>query len=109
MSYDDGRVAFTEDSLVIRGYYLPWWPKRIRYSDIKRVRRRPMSGLTGKYRIWGSGDFVHWWNIDPHRPDKATAFEIELSRGTIRPMITPDDPDQVAAELATRGLTVAGS
>jgi hypothetical protein len=108
MSYDDGRVALTDDALVIRSYYFPFCAKRIRYADITQVRRRPLTGWSGRYRIWGSTDLHHWYNFDPGRPGKSTALVIQLSgRGAV-PVITPDQPDQVAAELAAHGVDVTG-
>jgi hypothetical protein len=106
VSYDDGRVACTEDALVIRLYYFPFGEKRILYSGIRRVRRRELTAMSGRYRIWGSGDFVHWANYDPDRPKKSVAFIVELSGQRVRPVITPDRPDEVLAELAAHGVMV---
>jgi hypothetical protein len=47
-----------------------------------------------RWRIWGSGDFVHWWNLDPHRPTKDTALVIDIG-ARVRPTITPDDAARV--------------
>jgi hypothetical protein len=107
VNYDDGRVACTDDALVIRWYYFPFGSKRIRYSDIRQVKRQPLTLMTGQWRIWGSGDFVHWANLDPSRPDKSVEFVVYLSSQWVRPVITPDNPDQVAAELAGRGVNVS--
>jgi hypothetical protein len=107
MSYDDGRVALTDDALVIRAYYFPFGAKHIRYADISRVRRRPLT-LLNQYRIWGSTDLRHWYNLDPRRPGKRTELVIELSGKSTVPVITPDQPDEVAYELATHGVEVTG-
>ncbi len=101
--YDDGKIACTDAELIIRHYYFPVGDKRIPYSAIREVRRVPL-GFMGKWRIHGSGDFVHWFNLDSHRPRKDTALVIHLS-GVIKPVITPDDPDRVVAELAAHGVT----
>ena len=42
----------------------------------------------------GSGDFVHWYNLDGRRTKKAVELELEVG-GRIRPVITPDDADAV--------------
>ena len=91
--YDDGLVACTDTAVIVRRYY-PLGAKTIPYGAIRSVTRRPLSGVRGKWRIWGSGDFVHWWNLDTHRPRKDTALEIHTD-GRIVPTITPDDPDAV--------------
>ncbi len=57
-----------------------------------------MGTLTGKGRLWGSGDFRHWTPLDLCRPQKEKTLTLDL--GTlIRPVITPDDLDRVLALL----------
>ncbi len=70
MLYDDGRVACDDRSLIIRVHCLWGSAKTIPYATIQHVERRPLTGLIGRWRIWGSGDFVHWWNLDTERPSK---------------------------------------
>jgi hypothetical protein len=93
--YDDGGVACDREGVVIRGYY-PWGAKRIPYTSLKDVTELPLTGANKvrKWRIWGSGDFVHWWNRDPHRPAKNVALVLDVGR-RVRPTITPDDPATV--------------
>jgi hypothetical protein len=90
--YDDGKIVCDDTALIIRRYY-PWGSKRIPYTSIRQVKRRPLSPMRGSWRIWGSGDLVHWWNLDSARPKKDTALEIVGNR--IVPTITPEDPDTV--------------
>jgi hypothetical protein len=82
-------------------WYYPWGAKRIAYSSIRSVQRLPLTGASElrRWRIWGSGDFVHWWNFDPNRPHKDVALVLDVGR-RIRPTITPDDPEAVAQILA---------
>jgi hypothetical protein len=107
--YDDGKVACTDDELIIRDYYFfAGGAKRIPYSAIREARQVRLGGM-GRWRIHGSGDLVHWFNFDARRPRKHAAIVIHLDRA-IRPVITPDDPGQVAALLAAHGVNVtAGS
>lgn len=93
--YDDGGIACDDHGLVIRRYY-PWGAKRILYTSIKDVSRIPLQGLNKprKWRIWGSGDFVHWWNFDRQRPHKDLALVIDIGHHT-RPTVTPRDPETV--------------
>jgi hypothetical protein len=93
MLYDDGLIACDDDALVIRRYY-PWGDKRVPYRVIESLTRRTLSPLRGQWRIWGSGDFVHWYNLDHKRPQKSVSLELNLG-GRVRPTITPDDPDAV--------------
>jgi hypothetical protein len=93
--YDDGLIRCDADDLVIRRYY-PWGAKRIPYTSIKGLQRLSLTGANKvrKWRIWGSGDFVHWWNLDPSRTRKEVALVLDAG-GRVRPTITPDDPDAV--------------
>jgi hypothetical protein len=91
--YDDGRISCDHEGLVIRRYY-PWGAKRIPYTTIKGVQQLSLTGgnKVRRWRIWGSGDFVHWWNLDPSRTHKQTALVLDVGR-RVRPTITPDDPE----------------
>lgn len=102
ISYNDGRILCDEHGLTIRRYYL-WGAKRIPYTSIESVKELPLTGMNAvrKWRIWGSGDFIHWWNLDPKRPSKHKALVIDVGH-LVRPTITPDKPDSVARILAER-------
>jgi hypothetical protein len=97
--YDDGGVVCGDRGLLIRRYY-PWGAKRIPYSAIKGVTELPLRGPSRvrRWRIWGSGDFIHWWNLDSRRPQKELALVLDVGR-RVRPTITPDDPAVVAGIL----------
>jgi hypothetical protein len=97
--YDDGGVVCGDHDLLIRRYY-PWGAKRIPYSAIKGVTELPLRGASRvrRWRIWGSGDFIHWWNLDSHRTHKELALVLDVGH-RVRPTITPDDPAAVAGIL----------
>jgi hypothetical protein len=98
--YDDGRIVCDEDGVRVRWYY-PWGDKSIPYRTIRSVTKRPLTRWWGKWRLWGSGDLVHWYNLDRTRPNKDTALALDTG-GRVRPTITPDDPDSVVRILAER-------
>jgi hypothetical protein len=54
--------------------------------------RFALTATRGKGRIWGSGDFRHWSNLDLGRPKKEVGFTLDLGRRVV-PVLTPDDPD----------------
>lgn len=95
--YDDGRIACDGEGLTIRWYY-PWGSKRIPYRRVRAVTVYPLTTVRGKWRVWGSGDFVHWYNLDRKRPAKQTGIELDCG-ARVRPCITPDDPAAVAEIL----------
>ena len=100
--YQDGGILCDDHGLTIRRYY-PWGAKRIPYTSIRGVEELPLTGVNKvrRWRIGGSGDFVHWWNFDVHRPSKDLALVIDDGH-RVRPTITPDDPKAVERILAAR-------
>jgi hypothetical protein len=100
--YRDRWIECTPDALVIHGYYFPFGNKRtIRYDRVQEIREFEMGPLTGQARIWGSGDFRHYFHLDPRRPRKKRALIVDLGRH-IRPIITPDDTARVRAIIEPR-------
>jgi hypothetical protein len=105
--YDDGLVRLDGDGITIRRYYFPLaTSKRIAYEQLKSVEDRPIGMLTGKGRLWGSGDLVHWLPLDLRRPRKDRALILDVG-SRVKPTITPDDPDRVLKLLRqqTKGLS----
>ena len=100
--YRDRWIECTAKALIIRGYYFPFGNRKtIPYDRILSIKEYDMGPLTGQWRIWGSGDLRHYANYDPRRPSKKRALILDLGR-FIRPVITPDDVDQVKAVVEAR-------
>lgn len=103
--YDDGNVRVDESGITLRRYYFPGGSKRIPFERIERLERRnvspPGSGWLAALgtRIWGTGDFRHWFNLDARRGSKSGVLILDVGR-RIRPCATPSDPD--AAEQLIR-------
>jgi hypothetical protein len=98
--YDDGRIACDDTGVIIGWYYL-WGGKKISYSAIRAVHEQPLGRVRGRWRLWGSGDFKHWYNLDGNRSKKTVALVLDVG-GHVRPVITPDDPETVARIIAER-------
>ncbi|HVY11784.1 MAG TPA: hypothetical protein VHB18_16715 [Mycobacteriales bacterium] len=96
MTYEDDQVVCDDSALTIKRYYFPFGSKRIPYDSIKGVQRLELTGVNAvrRGRIWGSGDLVHWWNLDTGRFRKGAALVIDIGK-TVKPTITPKDPDTV--------------
>lgn len=102
VEYDDGRIRCDEWGLVIRWYGL-FGAKKVPYDRIRSATTGDMGALGGRYRIWGSSDLRHWYNLDRTRPRKKTAIVLDLG-GWLRPVITPDEPDKVIEILKRHGV-----
>jgi hypothetical protein len=103
--YHDRWIECTHREIQVHGYYFPWGTKQIPYASIRALDRFTLTALRGKARIWGSGDFRHWANLDPQRPSKSVGFLVDVGRRVI-PVLTPDDPD--AFEKIVRAHTHLG-
>ncbi len=99
--YNDGKIECTPTALRIHGYYFPYGTKEIPYSAIKGLRRFEMSALRGKGRVWGTGNFKYWANLDIGRPKKSVGFIVDNEKSP-KPFITPDDPDSFELVLRAR-------
>ncbi len=99
--YEDRWITCEPDRLIIRGYYFPFGSKVIRYRDIRSVTPFMLSLLTGSWRIWGTSNPRYWFHLDPARPRKQTALVLDVGK-FVRPVITPDDPEQVADIIEQR-------
>jgi hypothetical protein len=100
--YKDRWITCEPDRLVIRGYYFPVGAsKSIPYRKITGVQKLALTALSGRWRIWGTSNPRYWFNLDPSRPNKQAALILETG-GWVRPVITPDDPDKVAAIIEER-------
>ncbi len=99
--YDDGRIVCDATALRIHWYYFPFGTKVIPYGRIKGVRRFDLTPLRGQWRIWGTGNFKYWANLDPARPQKKTGLLIDVGT-SVQPFITPDDADAVEALVRER-------
>ena len=99
--YDDGIIRCDAVGVEIRRYYFPSGTKRVKYGEIKGLARLEMSALRGKLRIWGTGNFKIWANLDAKRPHKKVAFIIDNGK-SVKPFVTPDDPDAFEAVVRAR-------
>jgi hypothetical protein len=99
----------SDDALVIRKYGAFLRPKRVPYAQIRTVRRvRLDSVFLSRWRIWGGTDLRHWFNFDRRRPSKEVGFVLDLG-SRMSPVITPDDPEELAAVLRRHAVSVSAS
>ena len=101
-AYDDGRIVCGADRLEIHSYFFPFGTKNVPYTQIRGLQRIEITGvLSGKWRIWGTGNPHYWANLDTKRPKKQTGFVVDLG-GKVNPIVTPDDPDTFESVLRER-------
>jgi hypothetical protein len=107
--YDDGAIVCGSDRLVIHAYYFPIGDKRIPYSQIQGLQRFEIHGImTGKWRLWGTGNPRYWANLDTTRPRRTVGFVVDLGR-RVSPIVTPADPDAFESVLRARAGLEGGN
>jgi hypothetical protein len=100
--YEDPWIRCDATTLEIRAYYFPLATSKIvPYREIRAVTPIELTAWTGRWRIWGTSNPRLWWHLDWSRPRKQTALVLDVGR-PVRPVITPADPDQVAAIIEQR-------
>ena len=101
-TYDDGTIVCGSDRLEIHSYYFPFGTKSVPYTQIKGLQRIEIQGLmSGRWRIWGTGNPRYWANLDTKRPSKKTGFVVDLGRRG-NPIVTPDRPDEFESVVRSR-------
>lgn len=101
--YEDRTVRLDDRGVTIRHFYFPFVSRFLPYEKIEYVQNAALPDIGGRWRIWGTGDFSHWYSLDLLRPRKHTAIVLEIwGYGT--PAFTPRDPDTVAS-IISAGLT----
>jgi hypothetical protein len=109
--YRDPRIETDAEALTLHWYYFPFGSKRIPWNRLRRAIEHDMGEgvLGGRFRIWGSGDLVHWMPLDVRRPKKRWMYILELEGAFTRPCVTPDDPETFRAVLTASGVPVERS
>jgi len=108
-TYDDGTIVCGPDRLEIHSYYFPFGTKSVPYTQIQGLQRIAITGLlSGRWRIWGTGNPRYWANLDLKRPKKTIGFVIDVG-GTVNPIVTPDVPDAFESVLRRRANLGAGN
>ena len=59
-----------------------------------------MSTFRGRARVWGTANPRYWAGLDPKRREKTVGLVLDLGR-TVKPLITPEDPDRCLAVIRT--------
>ncbi len=103
--YEDRLVKISNDSILIKNYYFPLiGSKRVPFNKIESVTAEKPSLMKGKFRIWGTGNFVTWWPMDFARPTRDKVFIINRLGKTIQIGFTVNNSETVLRILEQKGL-----
>jgi hypothetical protein len=102
--YADKLVEITEGEILFRFYYFPFGSKCVRFSEIDHVAVKKPTLISGKWRIWGSGDFRTWFPYDANRPSRDRIFVLSFPDKRRRIGFTVEDSNRVQEILGSKGL-----
>lgn len=102
--YQDTNLTLDEVGITIRGYYFPHYgARRIPWRSLRSVDEQSLTWRVGKYRIWGMGLQLWWFNCDVQRGRKSRVFVLDTG-SALRAAITPDEPEKLREALRARGF-----
>jgi hypothetical protein len=102
--YSDSLLEISDEAILLRHYYFPWGDRRVPFEQVESIEVFPLTFLSGRWRISGSGDFRTWWPADWNRPSRDRAFRVILRGRWSRIAFTAEDAATVQALLRHKGL-----
>ncbi|MGD9898180.1 MAG: hypothetical protein AB7T22_03535 [Calditrichaceae bacterium] len=102
--YSDPLVEIRFNKIIFKMYYFPTGAKHLSFSEIKNIVVKEPSLLSGKWRIFGSGDFKTWFPCDFKRPERDKIFILTRAKGWWRIGFTVEDSERVIKIFKDQGL-----
>ncbi len=102
--YSDSLVTITGNSITFKNYPLLMKPRRVNFTDIDHIYVLESSLTTGKYRMWGSGNFTMWFPMDSSRSSRDKIFHAYLKTRGMNIGFTVENSTTVTAILRSKGL-----
>ncbi len=107
--YSDHLIELSHDSILLRDFFYPFGSKRVAFLKIDHVLALKPTLWTGKYRLYGTGNFRTWFGPDMSRASRDRIFVLHPKRGWWRMGFTAVDSAAVEATLREMGLSVQES
>ena len=105
MRYKDHLIEINDLYLILFHYYFPSGrEKRISLTQIEKILIYPCNVLTGKWRIWGSGNLITWFPLDIKRMKRDKVFYMILKNQRVRIGFTFENFDMVYSILSEKGF-----
>jgi hypothetical protein len=97
----------SESGIQFRHYYFPIGSKSVPFADIMSIESKPNTLLNGKWRLWGTGDFMTWFPRDWKRPQRSSIFFLRLAGQKIRIGFTVENAEQFIRVIESKGVKVS--
>jgi hypothetical protein len=108
--YSDKLVDVNDKGIRLKKYYFPLGQaKFVKFQDILRMEKRQPTLANGKWRYWGSGDFVTWFPLDWNRSGRDLIFFIKMSTQSTRIGFTVEDSKAFIEAIESKGIRIEDS
>jgi hypothetical protein len=97
--YSDKLIEINDDSILFRQYYFPTFSKSVKFSEIEKIIIEEPTLRNGKFRYWGTGDFLHWYPSDFKRSKRDVIYILFRKNKKIRIGFTVENSEMVTEIL----------
>jgi hypothetical protein len=103
--YKDKLIEITDNSITFLNYYYPSSKRlTVQFSDIEKIISKMPTLFSGKYRYWGTGNFITWFPKDFKRNSRDKIFILYRYNKKIRIGFTAEDSQKVFEILFSKQL-----
>ncbi|HDL18131.1 MAG TPA: hypothetical protein ENH29_03670 [Bacteroidetes bacterium] len=107
--YSDRLVEVYDKGILFRNYYFPFVSKFVTFPDILRLYKKASTLANGKWRIWGSTNFMYWYPLDWRRPRRTAIYFLNLASQKVRIGFTVEHPEQFSEVMKSKGIEIHNS
>jgi len=107
--YSDSLVKVYENGIRLQNYYFPFGSKFVEFSDILGLDKKSATLLNGKWRIWGTSDFMSWFPLDWNRPRRDWILFLRLASQRMRIGFTVEDTERFIEIMKSKGVRIDNS
>lgn len=94
--YKDNLVEISNNSITFFSYYYPGGKSlSVSFYDIEKIEVKEPTLLNGKYRFWGTGNFLTWYPKDFKRSKRDYIFFLFRKNKRIKIGFTVEDSQKV--------------
>ena len=105
--YQDNLVAISNDSITFFNYYYPGGKSlSVSFYNIEKIEIKSPTLLNGKYRYWGTGNFMTWYPKDFKRSSRDYILFLFRNNKRIKIGFTVEDSQEVISILKTKKILI---
>lgn len=105
--YTDKLVDVFDNGIRLKEYYFPSAKaKFVKFSDILEIMKKQPTLMNGKWRYWGTGDFMTWFPSDWNRSKRDFIFFIRLTTQRIRIGFTVENSKTFIEAIEIKGIEI---